>query len=163
MMPSTTRLTAASPPALGCKCGPAEEGACCAATFAAAKTATVTIKPKRVAVRCKSLLQAIICLRKRRLVISLGHLGKTFHVHEPESGGEWPPVCLRTMIGRVWDVSPNRVLETQSAFPPRAQPNVFRRDVHQQSRSFALGNQSLTHHVRPALLRRLTTARSTLG
>src|SRR5439155_26674604 len=49
MMPSTTRLTAASPPALGCKCGPAEEGACCAATFAAAKTATVTIKPKRVA------------------------------------------------------------------------------------------------------------------
>ncbi len=36
------------------------------------------------------------------------HLGKTFHVHEPQSGGEWSPVCLRTMIGRVWDISPNR-------------------------------------------------------
>ena len=107
-MPSTIRLTAAaSPPALGCKCGPEAEGACCATMFAAAKTATVTIKTKQVAIRY-NLLQATICLRKRRLVISREHFGKTFHLHEPESGGEWPPVCLRTMIGRVWDISPNR-------------------------------------------------------
>src|SRR5438094_10571749 len=52
-MPSTTRLTVAAwPPASGCKCGPAAEGARCAATVAAAKSATVTIKPKRVAERC---------------------------------------------------------------------------------------------------------------
>ena len=51
-MPSTTRpTTASSPPALGSKCGPAA-GASCAATFAAAKTATAMMSPKRVAVRC---------------------------------------------------------------------------------------------------------------
>src|SRR4030095_6332795 len=101
MMPSTTRLTAAaSPPALGCKCGPAAEGACCAATFAAAKTATVTIRPKRVVVRCIISSPDNYLLAKTTTdVISPGHLGKTSHVHKPESGGEWPPVCLRTMIG----------------------------------------------------------------
>ena len=55
-----------------------------------------------------NLLQATICLRKRRLVISREHFGKTFHLHEPESAGERSPVCLRTMIGRVWDISSNR-------------------------------------------------------
>jgi len=53
MMPSTTRLTAASSlAALGGKFGPAAEGGCCASTFAATKTATMRIKPKRVAMRC---------------------------------------------------------------------------------------------------------------
>ena len=53
MMPSTTRLTAASSsPASGCKCGPAAEGACCAITFATAKAVTVTVTPKQVAMRC---------------------------------------------------------------------------------------------------------------
>src|ERR1700757_4186974 len=59
MMPSTTRLTtAASPPALGCKLGSVAEGACCAATFAAAKSATETIRPKRVAVRWHNLFSS---------------------------------------------------------------------------------------------------------
>src|SRR6266478_8345240 len=93
-----------------------------------------------------NLYRAIICLRKRRLVISLGHLGKTFHVHEPEGGGEWAPVCLRTMIGRVWDVSPNRVLERQSTFHRHGRRNasVAAMRVSNPDRSPFL-NQSLRH------------------
>jgi hypothetical protein len=88
MMPSTIRLTAAaSPPALGCKSGPAAEGASCAATFTAAKTATVTIRPKRVALRCTISSPGNYLLAKTTTdVISPGHLGKTFHVHGSAQG-----------------------------------------------------------------------------
>jgi len=85
MMPSTTRLTAAaSPPALGCKCSPAAEGACCAAAFAAAKTATVTIRPKRVAVRCTISSPGNYLFMKTTTtdLISPGHLSKTVHVRK---------------------------------------------------------------------------------
>src|SRR5437773_4799234 len=101
MMPSTTRLTAAgSSPALGCKCGPAAEGACCAATFAAAKTATVTIKPKQGAVR--SIISSpgnYLLAKTTTFVISALASWQDFPLHKPESGDEWPPVCLKTLIG----------------------------------------------------------------
>jgi len=47
-------------------------------------------------------------LRKRRLVIFRGHLGKSFRVHEPANEVGRLVVCLRTIIDRVLGISPNR-------------------------------------------------------
>ena len=53
--------------------------------------------------------------------------------------------ALRSPLGVLPHESPIRVPETQSAFHPHAQRNVFRRrDVRLQSRSFARWNPRLT-------------------
>jgi hypothetical protein len=64
MMPSTIRLTApSSPPAFDCKSELLAGGACWAIMFAAAKTAAVTIRTKRVAVRSMIFLQLVVWLQ----------------------------------------------------------------------------------------------------
>jgi len=68
-----------------------------------------------------------------------------FFIDEVESlRAEFEKAWLLVKTIRRQDESPNRVPERQSAIPPRAQRNAFRRDVRQQSRSLALGNPRLT-------------------